>query len=122
MYYVTRLAGVGLNISISGGGGDMNFIDPEQHTIADGLVVDGVEEMRKAVRQEIKYGSDWIKLLVTGAFMSTGDNPADVHFSPEELKVAVEEAARHNVPVMAHAHAAEGVKQATRAGGRTIGH
>ncbi|OLD64107.1 MAG: amidohydrolase [Acidobacteria bacterium 13_1_40CM_2_68_5] len=104
------------------GAGAYHFIAPEQHPIADGLVVDGVEEMRKAVRQEIKYGSDWIKLLVTGAFMSTGDNPADVHFSPEELKVAVEEAGRHNVPVMAHAHAAEGIKQAIRAGVRTIEH
>ena len=122
MFVGPRLCGAGHYISITGGGGDMNFIAPEQHPIADGLVVDGVEEMRKAVRQEIKYGSDWIKLLVTGAFMSTGDNPADVHFSPEELKVAVEEAGRHNMPVMAHAHAAEGIKQAIRAGVRTIEH
>ena len=122
MFVGPRLCGAGHYISITGGGGDMNFIAPEQHPIADGLVVDGVEEMRKAVRQETKYGSDWIKLLVTGAFMSTGDNPADVHFSPEELKVAVEEAGRHNVPVMAHAHAAEGIKQAIRAGVRTIEH
>ncbi|PYT14322.1 MAG: amidohydrolase family protein [Acidobacteria bacterium] len=122
MFVGPRLCGAGHYISITGGGGDMNFIAPEQHPIADGLVVDGVEEMRKAVRQEVKYGSDWIKLLVTGAFMSTGDNPADVHFSPEELKVAVEEAGRHNMPVMAHAHAAEGIKQAIRAGVRTIEH
>ena len=122
MFVGPRLCGAGHYISITGGGGDMNFIAPEQHPIADGLVVDGVEEMRKAVRQEVKYGSDWIKLLVTGAFMSTGDNPADVHFSPEELKVAVEEAGRHNVPVMAHAHAAEGIKQAIRAGVRSIEH
>ena len=122
MFVGPRLCGAGHYISITGGGGDMNFIAPEQHPIADGLVVDGVEEMRKAVRQETKYGSDWIKLLVTGAFMSTGDNPADVHFSPEELKVAVEEAGRHNMPVMAHAHAAEGIKQAIRAGVRTIEH
>jgi imidazolonepropionase-like amidohydrolase len=117
-----RIAGAGHYISITGGGGDINFMAPEQHFIADGLVVDGVEEMRKAVRQEIKYGSDWIKLLVTGAFMSTGDNPADVHFSAEEVRVAVEEAARHNVPVMAHAHAAEGIKLAIRAGVRSIEH
>ena len=117
-----RLTGAGHYISITGGGGDMNFIAPEQHPIADGLVVDGVEEMRKAVRQEIKYGSDWIKLLVTGAFMSVGDNPGDVHFSMEEIKMAVDEAARHRVPVMAHAHAAEGIKMAIRAGVRTIEH
>ena len=74
------------------------------------------------MREEIKYGSDWVKLLVTGAFMSAGDNPADVHFSPEELAVAVEEATRHGVPVMAHAHATEGIKQAIRAGVRSIEH
>src|SRR5207247_1090887 len=117
MFPGPRLCGAAHYISITGGGGDMNFIAPEQHPIADGLVVDGVEEMRKAVRQEIKYGSDWIKLLVTGAFMSVGDNPGDVHFSMEEIKMAVDEAARHRVPVMAHAHAAEGMKMAVRAGG-----
>jgi imidazolonepropionase-like amidohydrolase len=109
-------------ISVTGGGGDINFISHEQQTIADGLVVDGPEEIRKAVRNEIKYGSDWIKLLVTGAFMSAGDNPNNVHFSEEELKMAVEEASRREVPVMAHAHAAEGIKMATKAGVRTIEH
>jgi len=86
------------------------------------LIADGVEEIRKVVRTEIKFGSDWIKLLVTGAFMSTGDSPGDVHFTPEEIRAAVEEAGRRRVPVMAHAHAAEGVKQAILAGVRTIEH
>ena len=117
-----RIAGAGHYISVTGGGGDVNFTSPEQSVIADGLVVDGPDEMRKAVREEIKNGSDWIKLLVTGAFMSVGDNPAHVHFSPEELNAAVEEARRREVPVMAHAHAAEGIKQAVRAGVRSIEH
>ena len=117
-----RITGAGHYISVTGGGGDMNFIAPEQHVVADGLVVDGADAMRHAVRQEIKYGSDWIKLLVTGAFMSTGDSPADVHFSAEELKAAVEEATRRRVPVMAHAHAAEGITMAIRAGVRSIEH
>jgi len=117
-----RLAVAPHYLSITGGGGDINFFSPEQHLIADGLIVDGVDEMRRAVREEIKYGADWIKLLVTGAFMSAGDNPKDVHFSPEELEVAVAEATRLGVPVMAHAHSAEGVKQAVRAGVRSIEH
>jgi len=54
--------------------------------------------------------------------MSAGDNPRNVHFSPEELKAAVEEANRRDVPVMAHAHATEGIKQAVKAGVRTIEH
>jgi imidazolonepropionase-like amidohydrolase len=117
-----RIAGAGHYISVTGGGGDVNFIAPEQRVLADGLVVDGPDEVRKAIRQEIKNGSDWIKLLVTGAFMSVGDDPTHVHFSPEELRAAVEEAGRRGVPVMAHAHAAEGIKQAVRAGVRSIEH
>jgi imidazolonepropionase-like amidohydrolase len=117
-----RLAVAGHYISITGGGGDINFMSPEQSLIADGLVVDGVDEVRRAIRQEVKYGSDWIKLLVTGAFMSAGDNPRDVHFSAEEMAVAMAEANRLNVPVAAHAHSAEGVKLAVRAGVRSIEH
>jgi len=117
-----RLAVAPHYLSITGGGGDINFFSPEQPLIADGLIVDGVDEVRKAIREEIKYGGDWIKLLVTGAFMSAGDDPKDVHFSPEELEVAVAEANRLGVPVMAHAHSAEGVKQAVRAGVRSIEH
>ncbi len=117
-----RIFGAGHYLSVTGGGGDINFIAPEQEVIADGLVVDGVDEMRRAIRNEIKYGSDWIKLLVTGAFMSVGDDPRQVHFSPEELKIAVEEATRRGVPVMAHAHSTEGIKQAVLAGVRSIEH
>ena len=117
-----RITGAGHYISVTGGGGDINFLPAELRVPTDGKVVDGVDEMRRAVREEIKYGSDWIKLLVTGAFMSTGDSPGDVHMSPEELRVAVEEASRRRVPVMAHAHAAEGIKQAIRAGVRSIEH
>jgi len=117
-----HIYGAGHYISVTGGGGDVNFFSYEQSVIPDGLIADGPEEMRKAVRTEIKYGSDWIKILVTGAFMTVGDNPQNVHFSPEELKVAVEEAGRRDVPVMAHAHATEGIKQAILAGVRSIEH
>lgn len=117
-----HIYGAGHYISATGGGGDVNFFSYEQSVTPDGLIADGPEEMRKAVRTEIKYGSDWIKILVTGAFMTVGDNPQNVHFSPEELKVAVEEAGRRDVPVMAHAHATEGIKQAIIAGVRSIEH
>lgn len=117
-----RITGAAHYISITGGGGDINYLSPEQQVRADGLVVDGPEEIRKAVRQEVKYGSDWIKLLVTGAFSSVGDNPRNVAFSPEELRAAVDEANRLGVPVAAHAHAAEGIKMAVAAGVRSIEH
>jgi imidazolonepropionase-like amidohydrolase len=122
IFIAPRLTGAGHYISITGGGGDVNYISPEQNVIADGLVADGPEEIRKAIREEIKFGSDWIKLLVTGAYQSVGDDPRNVAFSPEELRAAVEEASRHNVPVAAHAHATEGIKQAVAAGVRSIEH
>ena len=117
-----RIYGAGHYISITGGGGDINYLAPEHSVTPDGLIVNGVEEMRKAVRQEIKYGSDWIKLLVTGAFMSAGDNPQNVHFSDEEIRVAVEEANRRGVPVMAHAHSTEGINRAIELGVRSVEH
>ena len=117
-----RITGAGHYISITGGGGDINFVSPEQCLCTDGLIADGADEMLKAVRSEAKYGADWIKLLVTGAFMTVGDNPQNVAFSPDELKSAVEEANRLGLPVAVHAHATEGIKQAVRAGVRSIEH
>lgn len=73
-------------------------------------------------REEVKRGSDWIKVLASGAMMSVGDDPTRAHFSPGELAVMVEEARRLGVPVAAHAHSAEGVEQAIRAGVHTIEH
>ena len=122
MFLGPRLTGAAHYISITGGGGDINYLSPEQAVIADGLIADGPHEIRKAIRLEIKFGSDWIKIMVTGAFMSVGDNPENVSFSPEELRAAVEEAARHNIPVAAHAHATEGINQAVIAGVRSIEH
>jgi len=117
-----RIYGAGHYLSATGGGGDINFFSPDQSVIADGLVVDGVSEIQKAIREEIKYGSDWIKLLVTGAFMSEGDDPKNVQFSDAEIIAAVEEAKRRGVPVMAHAHATEGINKAIKFGARSIEH
>ena len=117
-----RITGAAHYISTTGGGGDINFLSPEQIVIPDGLIADGPDEIRKAIRTEIKYGSDWIKIMVTGAFHSVGDDPKNVAFSDEELLAAVSEARRHNVPVAAHAHALEGINQAVRVGVRSIEH
>ena len=117
-----RMAVAGHYISITGGGGDVNYMSPEQSPIAEGLVVDGVDEIRKAVRTEIKYGSNWIKVLATGAYLSVGDSPKNVSFSPEEFAALMDEANRQGVPVMAHAHATAGIKQAVLGGARSIEH
>jgi imidazolonepropionase-like amidohydrolase len=117
-----HMAVAGHYLSITGGGGDVNYMSPEQSLIADGLVVDGVDEIRLAIRKEIKYGSDWIKILATGAYLSVGDSPKNVSFSPEEFAAAMDEANRQGVPVAAHAHATAGIKQAVLAGVRSIEH
>ena len=117
-----HITGAAHYISITGGGGDINYLSPEQSVHPDGLIADGPDEIRKAIRTEIKYGSDWIKLLVTGSFQAVGDDPRNVSFSPEELLAAVQEADRHGIPVAAHAHSPEGIKQAVAAGVRSIEH
>lgn len=123
-----RIFGAGHYISVTGGGGDINFLSKDSCSCCatDGRIADGVDEMVKAVREEIKFGSDWIKILVTGAFMSAStnrkDNPENTHFSEKELRVVVEEASRRQVPVMAHAHGAEGIRMAAEAGCRSIEH
>lgn len=117
-----RITGAGHYLSITGGGGDINFLGPEHQVAPDGRVVDGVDAVRRAVREEVKYGSDWIKVLASGAMMSAGDDPRRAHFSPEELQALMEEAKRLGVPVAAHAHSAEGIRQAVLAGARSIEH
>ncbi|MFT4629208.1 MAG: imidazolonepropionase-like amidohydrolase [Arenicella sp.] len=117
-----RIFGAAHYLSITGGGGDANYFSPEQSIIADGLIVDGPDEIRKAIRTEAKYGSDWVKVLVTGAFMSVGDSPKAVQFSEQELQAVMDEANRQGMPVMAHAHATQGIKMAVRLGARSIEH
>lgn len=117
-----RIYGAGHYLSVTGGGGDINFLSSDQRVIPDGLIVDGPDQVRKAVREEIKNGSDWIKLLVTGAFMSSGDNPQSVHFSDAELAAAMDEASLRGIPVMAHAHSTAGIKKSILAGAKSIEH
>ena len=109
-------------ITSTGGGGDILLGDEQCCCTPDGKIVDGAEEMRKAVREEIKHGSNWIKLLVSGAFMSAHDSPSELHFSFEEVKMAVDEAKNRGVPVCAHAHPAGAIRLAVEAGVRSIEH
>lgn len=122
LFTAPRLTGAAHYISTTGGGGDMHFISPEQGVTPDGLIVDGPQAMIKAVRREVMYGSDWIKLMVTGAFHAVGGDPKNLAMSPEELAAAMAEAGRQGVPVAAHAHATAGINAAIRAGARSIEH
>jgi imidazolonepropionase-like amidohydrolase len=84
---------------------------------------DGVEEVRKKVREILRAGADIIKVCSTGGVLSPTDHPEFTQFTPEELAVMVQEATyRKGVKVMAHAQGAEGIKNAIRAGIHSIEH
>lgn len=85
-------------------------------------IVDGADEMRRAVRTLIRQGADVIKVATSGGVLSPRDQPTHAHFTAEELAVLVEEATAAGVFVMAHAQAADGIKRAIRAGIRSIEH
>ncbi len=86
-------------------------------------ICDGVEEVRKKVREVLRAGADVVKVCSTGGVLSPTDHPEFTQFTQEELEVMVQEAAfRRGVKVMAHAQGAEGVKNAVRAGIHSIEH
>jgi len=83
---------------------------------------DGPEEIRKACRKELQKGNDFIKLMVSGAFMNVGGDPGIQIAEYEEVKAAVDAAERKGTYVSAHCHGTESIKTAIRAGVRTIEH
>lgn len=85
-------------------------------------LVDGADEMRVKVRELVRMGADVIKVAVSGGVLSPRDKPTHAHFRLEELKVLVEEASAAGIWVMAHAQATAGIKNAIRAGIRSIEH
>jgi imidazolonepropionase-like amidohydrolase len=85
-------------------------------------IVDGVDEMRKVVRQLLRDSADCIKLCSTGGTMSPFDSPQEPQFTREEIEVAVLEARRRGKPVLAHAYGGEGLTTAVAAGVRSIEH
>ncbi len=116
-----RILASGPALSITGGHGDENFLAPEFHASGDG-VADGVDEVTKKVRLNIKYGADVIKFLATGGVLSEGDDPALEQYSPEEMKAIVDTAHGLGRKVAAHAHGALGIKNAVLAGVDSIEH
>ncbi len=84
---------------------------------------DGVEDVRRTVREVLRAGAEVIKVCATGGVMSPTDHPEFTQFSLEELQVMVQEGAyRRGIKVMAHAQGAEGIKNAVRAGIHSIEH
>ena len=86
------------------------------------MIVDGPDEMRRKVRELHRMGANVIKVATSGGVLSARDDPAHAHFRPEELDVLVAEATAAGMFVMAHAQGADGIKNAVRAGIRSIEH
>jgi len=109
-------------LSITGGHGDANDFACDLCMVGIGKIVDGPEEMRKAVREEIKLGADWIKLFASGGVLSMGDDPSHAHYTLPELQVAAEEAHRQGRKITAHAHGAGAVRACVEAGFDSVEH
>ncbi|WMD19781.1 amidohydrolase family protein [Achromobacter seleniivolatilans] len=87
-----------------------------------GRVADGIDDVRKAVRQELQMGADQIKMMASGGVASPTDPIASFGYSEEEIRVIVEEAASRQTYVMAHSYTADAIERAIRNGVRTIEH
>ena len=116
-----RLLVSGPPLSITGGHCDNNLLPFEYHATEAG-VADGIAAVEHKVRENIKYGSDLIKVCATGGVLSLGDNPQHSQYSREELEAIVADAHRLGRKVAAHAHGAEGIRWAAEAGVDSIEH
>lgn len=85
-------------------------------------VSDGVSEVRKSVREQMRQGADHVKIMMSGGVASPYDPLDSLQFSPEEVAAAVEEAKAFGRYVCAHAYTAEAITRAAKAGVRTIEH
>jgi imidazolonepropionase-like amidohydrolase len=116
-----RVFASGPLIGITGGHCDENNLAPEYNFSEEG-VADGVDAVRKMVRKVIKYGADLIKYCGTGGVFSKGDEPGSPQYTFDEAKAIVDEAHFMGRTVAVHAHGAEGIKIAIRAGADSIEH
>jgi len=118
-----RMITAGHAIGITGGHCDENGFRPglADGTIKNGIA-DGPDQVRAAVRYQVKYGADVIKTCATGGVLSEGDAVGATQYTYEEMKALVDEATKLDRKVAAHAHGTEGIKIATRAGVASIEH
>jgi len=120
-----RIFSAGKSLATTGGHADptngMKFKLMGDPGPAEG-VVNGIPDARKAVRQRYKNGADLIKITATGGVLSVAKSGENPQFKEDEIRAIVETAADYDMHVAAHAHGAEGMKRAVRAGVRSIEH
>ena len=117
-----RMVSAGNFVSVNGGHGDADVLAPDQQLARRPNIADTVDDVSRAVRRDIKYGADWIKLMATGGVMDPLSDYRVEELSEEQMAKAVEVAHRAGKKVMAHAEGAEGIKAAVRAGVDSIEH
>ena len=118
-----RIEAAGHAIGITGGHCDENGYRPGLLKFGpDDGVADGVDQVRAAVRYQVKSGADVIKMCATGGVLSEGDAVGATQYTFEEMKALVDEATKLGRKVAAHAHGTEGIKIAVRAGVTSIEH
>lgn len=120
-----RMFVAGAYLTITGGGGAVSGdLAPDIGLPWDLRfgVADGADQVRQRVRDIAQHGVDVIKVLATGAFLAHGSDPHATEYTYDELRAAVEEAAHKGLKVAAHAHSAEGIQLAVKAGVASIEH
>ena len=111
-----------LAIGSTGGHNDITGFSPYLKFETFSGIADGIDQIRKLIRTEIKNGADVIKLMATAGVLSEEESVGAPQYSQEEMNAVVEEAAMWGKKVAAHAHGAEGIKRAVKAGVASIEH
>jgi imidazolonepropionase-like amidohydrolase len=119
-----RMRVAGAYVTVSGGGGELvggasDVTLPPAFRLG---VANSADQVRERVRVILNGGADFIKLIATGAVFTRGTKPGVSEFTEEQIRAAVEQAREYGTFVAAHAHGAEGIKRAVRAGVRSIEH
>jgi imidazolonepropionase-like amidohydrolase len=121
-----RVKFAGRGLSQTGGHADSRLAEetvaPCACHLSTGVVCDGVSEVRRAARDELRRGADHIKIMASGGVGSPTDRVDSVQFSAEELRAIVGEAESANRYVAAHAYPAAAIARALEAGVRSIEH
>jgi imidazolonepropionase-like amidohydrolase len=118
-----RMYPAGHYLSITGGHCDVTGFAPGVMELGpDQGIANGVDEILRAIRYQAKHGVRVIKVCATSGVFSAGEQPGAQQYSRAELDAIVEEASRHGLRVMAHAHGSEGILAAVKAGVASIDH
>lgn len=117
-----RLIVAGHIISALAGHGDLSGFYPSRWNLPVSALADGPSEIRRLVRREHVYGSDWIKTSNAGGYFRAGDDPARLTWFDEEMEALCSTARLLGMPVAVHTGAPEACKQAIRYGARSLEH